>query len=235
MIFEQRNFLLKSVRIILDDKALRDVLEKKTHSYISGLSYNWQLMSDKSVHIKTKQTTVIKLSGDYFSRFNDTTRNEVRRTEKMSEMSFRVPDENRRAIYELYKNFERSAGRIVRKREYFGKSLLCGAYLDSELAAAVLCYDAYPYLRAHAIVSSHAHQKLKSFALRRLVFEICKYGQQHSYMWFDLGGINTHDPKKAGITAFKLGFGGDTINDYHYTYKSLTARLLEKVFFRTAG
>ncbi len=234
MIFEQHKLFWRRARIILDDKALSEALKVGRHVYISGLSYDNGLGSSR-VHIKTKQTTVIKLGGDYFAKFNDTTRNEIRRMEKTPELSFHIPDENRAGIYELYRDFEVRGARYVRPQEYFSESLLCGAYLNDELIAAILCYDSYPYLRAHAIVSSKAHLKWKSFALRRLVFEICRYGELHKYRWVDLGAINTSDPAKAGITAFKQSFGGDVVNDYHYTYKSPIARFLGKVFLRTVA
>ena len=234
MIFEQRKFFFKTIRIILDDEVLKRTLQARSHSYITGLSYN-NFPAGSEVHIKSKKTTVIELGDDYFKRFNDTTRNEIRRTEKVSDLSFQIPDTNRDAVYRLYRAFESEGNRIVRPAAYFHRSVFFGAYLGGELMAAILCYDAYPYMRAHAIVSSllenSLHRKWKSFVLRRLVFEICNYGKERDYLWFDLGGVNLSDEEKAGITAFKLGFGGRMISEYTYTYKSPFLRFLKILNF----
>lgn len=229
MIIEQRKFFFRTLRVILDDAVLRRALTEKKYAYISGLSYD-DTLGGPAVKRKSKKTTMIHLDDDYFQNFNDTTRNEIARAQKVSEIACLAPDRRRDEIYALYAHFEQRGGRIVRKKDYFKEHLFAGVYWQQRLVGAILLYDAHPYLRAHAIVSTDIERsdpiyRWKSFAMRRLVYEICTHGKERGYTRFDLGGINISDTKKAGITAFKLGFGGEVINEYTYTYKSALARL----------
>ncbi|MFC1595088.1 hypothetical protein ACFL3E_01520 [Patescibacteria group bacterium] len=215
------------MRIVLDDKKLKQALEKKGHFYISGVSYNGSFGS-KDILIKQKKTPVISLidtdKDKILGSLHDTTRNEVKRTFKMPELSFRLPDDNRSEIYKLYKKFEKKGGRIVRRKSYFKNSIFAGAYWKDKLIAGIICYDIFPYLRVNAIVSERLQEseikKAVSFATRRLIFELCSHGMQKGYLLIDLGGVNLEEKEKSGITAFKMSFGGELINEYTYTYKS---------------
>lgn len=233
MVVEKNYFLFKTLRVVLGDERLRKALAAKRHAYITGLSYDAHL-DGEGVRLKKKKTPVIDLAGksdeDFLRATNDTTRNEIRRTLKTPELSFAVPDQNREAIWRMYAAFERAGGRRARAFNYFDESLFAGAYYRGRLIAAIICYDAAPYLRVHAIVSLRkAEQELKkyiSFATRRLVFELAKWGREGRYKWLDLGGVNLHDEAKAGIDAFKLSFGARLVDEYTYTYKSKLFRFL---------
>ena len=235
----QKNFLFfKTLRVVLDDAALEQALAEKKHSYITGLSYRDDLARGEGEIVQKSKKTVLITPGvlgddELIASFRDTTRNEVRRTFSLSELSIMLPDPNRNEIYKLYQQFERAGGRPTRRLEYFNRSLLTGAYWNGELIAAVICYDARPYVRVNAIVSRRKAKgdeaKFVSFATRRLVFELLRYVRDTGYTTLDLGGINETDESKKGITAFKQSFGGQVREEYTYTYKSLTFRFLQKL------
>ncbi len=226
MVIEKNYFFFKTLRVVLGDEKLREALHAKRHAYITGLSYNASL-GEEEVRVKIKKTPVIDFAGrtdeDFLRAANDTTRNEIRRTFKTPELSFKIPDQNRKEIWRMYAKFERAGGRVLRKFGYFEKSFFAGAYYHEKLISAIVCYDSKPYLRVHAIVSLRkAEPELKkyiSFATRRLVFELAKCARERGYTWLDLGGVNLKDEAKAGIDAFKLSFGARLIDEYTYTYK----------------
>ncbi len=229
------------MRVILEDAALARALKEKKHAYITGLSYDGGLAGgDASVAKKTKQTVVIEpgtmTDEEIIASFRDTTRNEVRRTFNTPEFLFVLPDSNRKEVLALYSEFEEVGERPARRAEYFAQSIFAGAYWQDKLIASIICYDAKPVLRVNAIVSvrkdASEASKYVSFATRRLVFELIKYAREHGYGQLDLGGINTTDEAKKGITAFKMSFGGATKEEYTYTYKSSLFRYVTSLFYK---
>ncbi|MSR76484.1 MAG: peptidoglycan bridge formation glycyltransferase FemA/FemB family protein [Candidatus Ryanbacteria bacterium] len=241
MVIERSIVLFRTLRVILDDAALAGVLKAKKHAYITGLSYDPNLAGgDVSVVKKTKQTIIVEpnvmTDEEIVASFRDTTRNEVRRTFNAPELSFVLPDSNREESLKLYGEFEEMGERPARKARYFTQSLFAGAYWQGRLIASIICYDAKPVLRVNAIVSvrkdASEMSKHVSFATRRLVFELIRYARDHGYRQLDLGGINTTDEAKKGITAFKMSFGGVTKEEYTYTYKSSLFRYVTSLFYK---
>lgn len=227
MVLEKKYLFFKTLRIVLDDEALARALSEKMHSYITGVSYNGN-MGNGVISVRSKKTPVIDLPGrsddDFLMSANETTRNEIRRTFKTPELSFHLPDENRMGIHKLYSELEKAGGRSMREFDYFQESIFAGAYHEQKLVAAIICYDQKPHLRVHAIISlrkSEPHlKKFISFATRRLIFELAKYGRSREYVWLDLGGVNLKDEAKAGIDSFKLSFGARLVDEHTYTYES---------------
>lgn len=241
MIFQRRFLFWKTARIILEDEALKDTIENRRYSYVTGLSYNSDLfVGDNTVSQKKKLTAVLPLSGfldeDLLMRASETTRNEIRRALKTPELSFELPTKKKDAIYELYAQFEREGGRPVRKKSYVERSILGGAWLQGRLIAGIIVYDSFPYLRINAIISlrntDKEISKIVGFATRALVFELMRFGRDKNYELVDLGGINTQEEKKKGITAFKMSFGAKEKADYMYTYKSTFFRYANFIFHK---
>ena len=232
----RRNFIFFcTIRVIFDDAMLRRVLDERRYSYITGLSYDGAF-SGNGVSRKAKKTVVVNLQKaeeETFRAFNDTSRNEIRRTESMHEFRFAVPDSARDAIWRLYRDFESRSSRPVRAQRYFRHHLFMGAYYNDTLVAAIILYDSHPILRVNAIVArdkeSFPERKYVGYATRRLIWEACKYGMLHGYELLDLGGINLTEKTKAGITAFKMSFGGELMEEYTYTYKSPVFNFLRKL------
>ena len=237
MVLEKNYLFFKTLRVALDDEKLASALLKREHAYVTGISYTPDLAGE-GVTVKTKKTPIIdtkvKTDEEFLAMANDTTRNEIRRTFKISELSFRLPDENRKGICRLYGEFEKAGGRSARAFSYFRESIFAGAYYGGKLMAAIICYDAKPYVRVYAIVSLRKTEgeirKYSSFATRRLVFELAKYAMGRGYDWLDLGSVNLKDQTKAGIDAFKLSFGARLVHEYTYTYKSKLFRYASAVF-----
>ena len=236
MIIERKRPFLSSARIILDDELLGRAMREKDYAYITAISHNrFDLGADVSV--KPKKTIGIRLQGktidELLQSFNDTSRNEVRRTFGMSEIEVRV-DTDPDAAYDLYMRFERAQGRTSQRKESFLQSKIWNAYLEGHLVSSIACYDAKPILRIRAIYSERMWKENKEkyqkigFATKRLVYEICKYGVENGYALVDMGAANFTDPAKKGVTQFKSSFGGGVMDEYTYTYKSSLFRFISK-------
>jgi hypothetical protein len=235
MIIKKRKFLFfTSARIILDDQKLVRAFHEKKYYYLSGLSYR-RFDFGPAVSVKQKQTILIDLvpqPEEILASFHDTTRNEIRRTFRMPDVTFVSDDKNLRAARTLYRRFETFQKRIFPFPVSLVGHRLFSAYSHNELIAAVLCYDAPPILRARAIFSrrhethSPKERNETGYATRRLVYEASRWGHEHGYQFFDMGAINTRDPAKASITAFKRGFGGKEIDEYTYTSTSMIIAFL---------
>jgi len=238
MIFKRKKFIFNTVRIVLEDGKIDKYLDKKKYQKIVIITYK-KLNLGKDFKIKYKLTPNIYLNqelDDIFSKFNHTTRNEIRKTFKNSDLKFVCGDKNFDEIYNVYKSFERLQRRVPFSRKAMRDYLAFSAYYKGELISLILCFDSFPYLRARSICSKRLEindkekYKIISNSTRRLVYEVCKYGKEHGYKLFDLGSMpsNLKDKKKAGIAKFKGAFGGKLEDEYTYTYKSKLYKLFEK-------
>ena len=239
MVFLKKKFIFNTVRIILEDDKISQYLDKKKYQKIVIISYK-KLDLGKDFFIYHKLTPNIYLSqelDDIFSGFNETTRNEIRKTFKNLDLKFVADDKNFDKIYKLYREFEYTQKRVPFSKDAMKDYLVFSAYYIGELVSIILCFDSFPYLRARSICSQRLKvddkekYKVISNATRRLVYEICKYGKERGYKLFDLGSMpsDLQAKKKAGIAAFKGAFGGKLEDEYTYTYKSKLYRLLEKL------
>lgn len=161
-----------------------------------------------------------------FSKFNKTTRNEINRTLNDPRLAFDLDSQQYDDFHNLYVEFERRKKRlnyILNKNTLSTKSKLFMACIADKPVAAILCYDDNKILRARIICSRRLEtedseiKKLSSYATRRLVYEICKYGINNGYKMFDMGEIcdDPNDPAYS-ISQFKLSFGGEIISNFHY-------------------
>lgn len=229
----KRYMFLTSARVILHDELFLDLVRKHTHAYIVGISHH-ALSVPASVAVKHKKTINIYLDGtidDIFKCFNDTARNEVRRTFAMSGFSFTMNDGNYTAVYPLYRAFRIAKKLELRPLAFLKPCLLFSAYYNGELISVITCYDVFPYLRIQNIFSKLDNgdkevRRLTGYATRRLIYEICKYGADHGHILLDMASANFTDPAKAGITQFKGSFGGRVEDEYTYTYRSPFIRFL---------
>ncbi len=237
MIIERKVGFIRIARVILQTQEFLALLQSRKYHFISAILYDRPKEPEKYFR-KEKKTTVIDLTPDsevIFSKFNDTARNEIRRSKKIPELKFKLGDRNLDAIYEFHKEFEKLQGRRPKGKNSFQGCIFFTAYYKKDLIAVVACYDAKPYLRARAIFSRRLGAREKetsqiiSFANRRIVYEICKYGHENGYAGFDLGAVNLTDSMKAGITKFKMSFGGEIRNEYTYLYRSKIFYFLSKI------
>jgi len=234
MILERKKIFLRGIRYILEDIPDTDMLKKK-YQMITILTYDNIKLNGFTV--RKKKTPLVDLSrieAEIFNSFHDTTRNEIRRTEKIAGMEFVSDDKNIDEAYNLYRMHEQAQGRKPEKREEFIGTKIFSAYYKNEMISTVICFDSPKILRAKAISSKRLEhddkeiRKIISFSSRRIMWEICKYGKKHGYSGFDLGSINLSDPKKESIARFKMTFGGGIVDEYLYIYKSRFFEVFEK-------
>jgi hypothetical protein len=228
----RRYGLLTSARVILDDGLFLEMIKRPRHAYIVAISHQVLSVPD-TIKIKHKKTINIYLEGKFdeiFMRFNDTARNEVRKTFKMPEFSVALNNANWGEVYALYKKFRIAKHLELRPVTFLQSCMLFNAYYNGELISSITCYDVFPNLRIQNIFSKldggdKELRKIVGHATRRLMYEICKYGNERGYRLLDLASANFTNPAKAGITAFKSSFGGKVEDEYTYTYRSPLVRV----------
>ena len=240
MIFKKNVLWFKTIRYVLEPWPDWEKF-KKNYAAIYLVSYEKKDLPGFSV--KIKETPIIYLNKkieEVFSSFNETTRNEIRRTfdDKIPGLKIVVNDQNLSANYQLSKIFEYQQGRVPEKIAMYRGCRLFAAYLNGEIISSVICYDNNQILRAKAICSKRLlikdkeTYKIISYATRRLIYEACQWGIKNNYQWIDLGSINF---AKENLAQFKLSFTRDLIQEYTYTYKSQWFELLASgVFLKKA-
>ena len=231
-IVERKNIFFTRARVILEDELFLRLLKEKEYSYIVAISHA-VLPVASSIKIKQKKTLLINLkksAEDTLATFHDTARNEVRKTFSILGLEITRDDNRLEDMYRLYKDF-----RKVKHLETHGPGFLqaatrFNAYYKNELISVVTVYGVFPKLRIQNIFSLTTEdpelRKIIGYATRRLIYEVCAYGAAKNYESLDLASINLHSQAKAGITKFKMSFGGEVIDEYTYTYRSPFVRSL---------
>lgn len=233
---ERKYIFFTYARVILNDELLAGLIRDCAHSYIVGVSHN-RLDLGFAVSIRQKKTIIIRLDAaieEIFRKFNDTARNEVRRTERMSDLVCTRNDNNWDEVYAMYKAHRKERGLPIHPLAFLRWGMQFSAYWHDELISTITCYDAKPYLRIQNIFSRLAAddkelRRIIGYASRRLVYELCKFGSQNGYTLLDMASANVTDRAKAGITQFKSSFGGTIADEYIYTYKRAVPRLFGKL------
>lgn len=177
-------------------------------------------MEDPDYHITAKTSCMIDLSAGLdaaFARFNPTSRNEVRRADRMPELAFHndLSAFNFDTYYAFHTLCEHNRNWFPVPPEELKNSLVFSATHNGVLIAGMSCYAHGKRLRVGRIYSnkrSHQSEVLTNLvygvASKRIVYEICKYACDNGYVSLDLGGVDLTDPAKAGISQFKLSLGG---------------------------
>jgi len=238
MIIESRKFIFNTVNVILEDDKLEGIIKSGKYSKISATTY-----AEKDLpgfDVLTKTTALISLGekeDDILGKFNDTTRNEIRRTYKNKNLKFVTDDKNFDESYSLYKDFEYTQGRVPVSGKELKKIKLFAAYFKEEMISAIYVAESFPYLRIRSIFSKRLKtddketRKIISNATRRLTWEVCLWGKKNNFKSLDMASVNFKNPKTATITKFKMSFGGKVVNEYTYIYKSNWFKFFEKFVF----
>ena len=235
MITEKKRLWLRSVSVLLDDEKASQFLSSGVYDSIQVLSYASNLWP--GVEPKTKTTAFIDLlssEDDMLARMSDTTRNEIRRTYKIPELSFSAPEPVSDDVYSMYLRFEISQGRTpIGRAEMSHYRAIVGRY-NGEPFSAVTMIEAKPFLRIRSIFSKRLAadkemQKVIGYASRRVMWEWCLWGKKNGFEKLDVASVNLTDEGKKGISAFKLSFGGEIGHEYHYAYKKHVFQMLEKL------
>jgi len=239
-ILYRRYLFFTSARVVLDDRLFLDLVRERAYSYVVGISHHL-LDLPRDIAVKHKKTINIYLTGkfdDIFKRFNDTARNEIRRTLGSTEFSFSLNDGNYKDAYAMYRAFRVAKKLELRPLAFLQPCLLFSAYYKGELISTITCYDVFPYLRVQNIFSkldesNKELRRLTGYATRRLIYEIAGFGNKRGYTLLDMASANFTEPAKAGITQFKSSFGGKVEDEYTYTYRSKMVQFIfRKSHFR---
>ena len=234
MIFKKRKLFFNIIRYILEP--LPNIADlKKTYSIIYILSYEKYDLPGFS--LKYKQTPVIYLNSDIdmvMSKFNSTTRNEIRKTfdDKIPGLKFIDNDVDLKNNYLLSVEFEKTQHRKPDSiKEYQGCKIF-SSYYNDRLIANIICFDTGQVLRAKVICSKRLGvdnpemQRMISYAGRRLMYNVCEYGIDNKYQMYDLGSVNFD---KKNLAKFKMNFTNDLIDEYTYTYINPWLKMFVKI------
>lgn len=241
MIKESKKLFFRKLVVVFEDDFLVNLSDSGEYNkYGSAVALSYKKLDLKGFYRKEKNTSVIDLTQDtdtIFSKFNDTTRNEIRRTERNEELSFTQDDSNYEALFGLYKDFEFHQKRVPIKVDQFKTYTMFSAYYKNKIISAVSITKVGKELRIRSIFSKRLKTgdkeiyKLISNASRRVIWEICKWGKENRFESLDMASVNMDNPKTQSIAKFKMSFGGDTVVEYTYIYKSKLFSLFEKFTF----
>lgn len=234
MIFIKKKLLFRIIRFILEPWPDVESL-KKEYSAIYLLSYDKKELP--GFMVKEKDTPIIYLDKtleEIFKSFNHTARNEIRKTfnNKIIGLRFVSDDHDLTSNYHLSAEFEKSQGRRPDNISDYQGCKIFSAYYHDELIANIICFDTGSILRAKVICSKRLKidqpekRKIISYAGRRLMYEVCRYGIENNYSIYDLGSVNF---AKKNLAQYKMSFTRATIKEYTYTYRSKWFNRLERI------
>ncbi len=154
-----------------------------------------------------------------FSGFHATSRNEVRRSEKIENLRFQLGTGGDFDTYfDFYKTCEQARAWFPVPEEELRQSVVFTAFFEENPISGMSAYTHEGYMRIGRIFSlkrSTQDERLNNLvygcAAKRIVFELCQFAAAKGFHTLDLGGLDLHDPAKAGITKFKLSLGGKVV------------------------
>ena len=236
MILESKKYFFNTASIVLDDDKIPSIIDSGRYSSIVILSYNKLDLSGFSEY--SKPTLLIKLNQsekDIFSSFNDTTRNEIRKTYKEESLKFTFSESPTEESYDVYKKFEYNQGRVPVSFPKISNTIFLGAYLDNVLISGIYINKSFPYLRIRSIFSERLKEddknkyKIIAYSTRRIVWEACLWGMKNNFVSLDMASVNINNPKTLSIAKFKMSFGKDLTPEYTYIYKTKIYSFFEKL------
>ena len=240
MRIEERKGPFKTLDILHEEPTAVEVdALRKRYGRVGILSHR-PLELSPGYRLKQKKTPNIYLQDPMetiFSRFRDTFRNEIRRSERLPDFSVVTPDDHREEIYRLYRAFEIAQKRAPYSKKHIDHFLAASAYYKGRLISCVLFFLSGNKMRVRSIFSSRLEAKdadrelyqIIGYATKRLIYEICKYGKEHGAVLLDLASINLTNPEREPIARFKSGFGGLIEDEYQYTYSQGLFYFLERL------
>jgi len=236
MILETKKLWFKKAVFFLEDVLpTRAVLEQK-YSSVNIISY--QKLDLPGWRVREKDTALIDLTlteDEIFRKFNDTTRNEIRRTFKSNNLVFSGPQPLTQEIYDMYVNFERSQSRVPISYKEACSFVFFVASYNNKLISCISVVQSGSYLRVRSIFSARLQsdfeiKKIIGNASRRIMWGVCLWGKNNGFTSLDLASVDKSNPGVSSIVAFKLSFGGNVVSEYTHIYKSKTFSLFEEIF-----
>lgn len=236
MIQTGKKLWLKTVNIFLEDDKIESAIKSGRYDYINIISYN--KLSLPGFQLRQKETAFLDLAlpeEEIFRKFNDTTRNEIRQTQRLDDFKVVIDGDDFSGIYQLYNKFEYAQGRVPFPAGDLKSCHTFSASYRGEIIAGIFVDEAGKHLRLRYIFSKRVIDaqneiyKLTSKATRRLVWEICQWGKSKGFDLLDLATINFNNPKTVSIAKFKMSFGGQIVPEYTYIYRSPLFKIFEKL------
>lgn len=229
---------MKAARFLVEQPSQLDLeLLKSRYQYIYIMTYAaHDFPGFRATEKKTPIIDLTRHSNEIFQHFNAATRNQIRKLDGVDGWEFKVPDADSKASYAFYKRSKNKDGVVTELGREFRDCAFFSAYYQNELLVSISCYDTGKLLRVKTITNIRKElgedSKLVGYATRRLVWDICRMGTAQGYEKLDLGIVNLTDPSKAGITRFKMGFGGEIVDTYIYQYETALFRSLRNLCHR---
>lgn len=207
-------------RMLAENVTLQDTISlKRDFDYSFVVSYGE--FQDSEYQVVDKNSYLLDVSRDIdsiFSTFNSTCRNEIRRTEKITELSFHDKVEDFDTIYSFHRESERERNWYPVPEDELRNSIVFYAAYKGIPISGMSCYSSRTRLRVGRIFSRRRANSLEALqpivfsgAARRIVFELCKFAKNHGLVTLDLGGIDVADTAKSGLTKFKMSFNGAVV------------------------
>lgn len=239
MILTAKKLFFKTIFIVFEDEKIKETLASGRYDSVVGITRtDLQIPLGGRVGRRDKTTAVIDLArteDELFTAMNDTTRNEIRRTYKMTDLKIVEKDANRSGVYDVYAKFEYSQGRVPFPESNMKDCVIFSAYFKGELISSAYLDVGGNALRIRYLFSKRLKTedtelyKTIGFAGKRLIWEMCVWGKKNNFASLDLATVNLTDTAKAGITKFKMSFGGRLAPEYSYVYKSKLFVWFEKL------
>jgi hypothetical protein len=236
MRIETKRLWFKRVQIFLEDDLddIDDII-KNNHSIV--------IISNKKLdltnwRLREKNTASIDLTDseeEIFKKFNDTTRNEIRKTYGNTDLSF-SSNSDFVDSYGLYCKFEKSQGRKPVNKKEMSHFKVALAFHKGEPIYGLYVIESFPYARIRSIFSKRLSVndrdmiKVISNSGRRLIWEVCKDLKKNRFDSLDMASVNMENPKTVSISKFKMSFGGKVAREYTYIYKDEIFNLIESAF-----
>ena len=208
-------------RVLIDNSSDVDYSELKKDDYSFIVAYG--NFYDLDYHLTEKKACVIDLSEGIekvIQNFSPTSRNEVRRADKIKELEFHFGLESF-DFYEYF-DFHRSC---EKDRNWYPvppnelkNSLVFSATFEGQLISGMSCYSHGNRIRVGRIYSnkrSKLSDRLTNLvygvAAKRIILKICEFAYSNGIISLDLGGVDLNDLNKSGITKFKMSMGGEIV------------------------
>jgi len=222
-------------RIILES-VTPDLTQSLKEDYDYSFIVSMGQFSDQEYSVVKKKSCLLNLTkglDSVINRFNSTCRNEFRRTERNSDLTFFQGYADFNEYYSFYTQCEKDRAWFPTPPEELRNSFLFTASFKNELISGMSCYAHGSRLRVGRIYSNKRSKLSESLnntvygsAAKRIVVEICKFGIANGYQTVDLGGVDLSG-QKSGITQFKLSLGGELVDVFlgRHMKETFTSRL----------
>ena len=205
---------IKYHRIITDN-----FYEDKNEELLKIFNYSFIIsygdFESKSYDVIDKNAVIINLDKgiDFaFSKFSSTSRKNIRRFDKLDELTLHKTIVNKEDFYKFYTECEHSRGwKPVPQDEIFNSIIfyVCHNGIPISGISAYTCENKIRLGRIFSLRNTTSIEKANlifGVAAKKLIHEFCLFSIESNFKYLDLGGIDLNSDLKSGVAAFKLSF-----------------------------